>query len=203
MTHTLNRRGLSKSRPGEEIVVLCMAYRERKAEKMQEMQEHARTVLKYEPDNFIGKPFGLEPEQIEAMAPMTGVITAVFNDRETVRKLVEEIKSKKLGISVVLSGLFTDVHDICNCAGLKEHTHHLSLGIFGKKDRLPDEKTLEIMTQCGHSLISQHLVDAVAKKIKKGKMTCEEGAHLLLKPCACGIVNTERTARILGEMAES
>lgn len=200
MTHTLNRRGLSEARPGEEIVVLCMVHQANKTGKMEEMQKIARTVLKYEPLNFIGKPMGLDAEAIETMAPMTGIVTAVFDKKETVLKLVEDIKSQKLGISVVLSGLFDDVRDICGSAGLTEHTHHISLGIFGQKERLPDEKTLEIITQCGHSLISPGLVEAVVKKIAKGKMTIEEGASLLVKPCACGIGNTKRIEKILSRM---
>lgn len=201
MTHTLNRRGLSETRPGEEIVVLCMVTRAEKARKAEEMGRLAKTVLKYKPENFIGKPLGLEPEAVEAMAPVTGVVTAVFNNKEDVRKLIEEIKSQQLGISVVLSGLFNDVRDICNCAKLKEHTYHISLGTFGKTDRLPDEKTLEITTQCGHSLISPRLVDVVVKKIRKGKITPEEAARLLIKPCVCGIGNAKRIEKILGEMA--
>jgi len=200
MTHTLNRMGISEARPGEEIVVLCMAPRTQKAQKMEAMRKMAETVLKYEPDNIIGKPLGLEAEQIEMMAPMTGIITAVFNNKEDAEKLIEDIKSQDLGISVVLSGLFSDVRDICKCAGLKEHTYHISLGIFGRTDRLPDEKTLEITTQCGHSLISPLLVEAVVKKIRKGKMTCEEAAQLLIRPCACGIGNAQRIEKVLGEM---
>jgi len=201
MTHSLNRKGLSETRPGEEIVVLCMAHREDRMQKMEAMQKLARTIFKYKPDNIIGKPFGLEEEQIEMMAPMTGIITAVFNNMDDVRKLVKDIKSQNLGVSVVLSGLFGDVHDICDCAGLKEHTYHISLGVFGETGRLPDEKTLEITTQCGHSLISPSLVEAVVKKIRKGKMTLEEAASMLVKPCACGIGNNKRIERILGEMA--
>jgi hypothetical protein len=59
---------------------------------------------------------------------------------------------------------------------------------------------MEITTQCGHALISPHLVAAVVKKIRKGKMTVEEAARMLIKPCACGIGNTTRIERLLGEM---
>jgi hypothetical protein len=54
------------------------------------------------------------------------------------------------------------------------------LGIFGKTEKLPDKKTLEITTQCGHALISPHLVEHIVKKMKKGKMTSAEGAKLLV-----------------------
>jgi hypothetical protein len=200
MTHTLNRTGLSEAKPGEEIIVLCMVHRPDKIQKMQQMQEIATTILRYEPDNIIGRPLGLGADEIVSLAPIAGIITAVFSDKETALKVVQDIKSQKPGVSVVLSGLFTDVHDVCSCAGLKEHTYHISLGILGKTDRLPAERTMEIVTQCGHSLISPHLVSAVVKNIRKGKMTCEEGAHLLVKPCACGIGNPKRIQKILEEL---
>jgi hypothetical protein len=165
------------------------------------MKKIARTVLKYGPSNFVGKPLGLDAETVEEMAPLTGVVTAVFTDKEVVWKLIEDIKSQRLGVSVVLSGLFRDVRDVCQCAGLKEHTYHISLGIFGKTGRLPDENTLEITTQCGHSLISANLVEAVVKKIKKGALTFEEGAQMLIKPCACGIGNPKRVEEILRRIA--
>jgi len=200
MTHTLNRTGLSEARSGEEIIVLCMVHRAEKAQKMEEMKEIARTVLGHEPENVIGRPLGLDNETIEMMAPMTGIITAVFTSKDDALKVVKEIKSKKPGISVVLSGLFSDVHDICDCAGLREHTHHISLGIHGRTARLPDGKTLEITTQCGHSLIASNLIVALLKKIRKGKMTTEEAALCLAKPCACGIVSMKRVKEILEGM---
>jgi hypothetical protein len=200
MTHTLNRRGLSDERPGEEIVILCMAHCSQKAKKAEAMRHIATTVLKYQPDNYLGKPLGLSPEALEMMAPVAGVVTAVFHDKEVVRNLVADLKSQKLGVSVVLSGLFSDVEDICKSSDLTEHTYHFSLGVFGKTARLPDEKTLEITTQCGHSLISPALVADVIKRIKKAKLTVEEGAALLIKPCACGIGNPARIEQILEKL---
>jgi hypothetical protein len=200
MTHTQNRTGLSESRPDEEIVVLCMAHGPEKAQKMNCMKKAADTILKYKPNNVLGRPMGLDDEQIASMVPMTGIITAVFNNKADVENLVKEIKSQKLGISFVVSALHNDVRDICKCAGLKEHTYNISLGVFGKTEKLPDEKSLEITTQCGHALISAHLVEALVKKIRKGKTTIEEAAHMLAKPCVCGIGNTKRIEKILGDM---
>jgi len=201
MTHTLNRRGLSEERPGEEIVLLCMIPAHERGKKSEEMTELAKTVLRYKPDNIIFAPLGLDEERIIDLAARGTIITAVFTDKNAVEKLVEEIKSKKLGISVVLSGLFADVHDICAKAGLKEHTYNISLGIHGKTEKLPDEKTLEITTQCGHALISPHYVRHIAEKIKKGKITIDEGTGLLIKPCVCGIGNPCRIQETLEEMA--
>ena len=103
---------------------------------------------------------------------------------------------------MVLSGLFGDVREICKENDLKEHTFNISLGVFGKTEQLPDGKTLEITTQCGHGLISANFVKHVLKKIKKGKITSEEAAKLLIKPCLCGIGNPKRIANILEQKLE-
>jgi hypothetical protein len=200
MTHTLNRRGLSETRPGEEIVVLFMVHQGEKEKKLPGMVPIVETVLKYRPSNIIGAPMGLTEEQIRKLVPRGGVLTAVFNNPEDVRNLIAEIKEKKLGISMVLSGLFSDVRCLCQANALKEHTYNISLGIFGKTEKLPDEKTLEIVTQCGHALISPHMVKDIVKKIKRGKMTAEEGAKILIKPCVCGIGNPQRMEKLLTEM---
>ncbi len=203
MTHTLDRTGLSPERPGEEIVILCMVHYKNKEEKSDQMQELARTILSYKPNNFIGLPLGISEEYLLPLAAQAGVVTAVFTDKEIVTELIKEIKSKKLGISVVLSGLFTDVREICEAAGLSEHTSHYTAGIFGKTSLLPDYVTLEILTQCGHGLVSRYYVKDVVRRIKKGTLTAAQGAELLSKPCVCGIVNKKRTEEILLKLSGS
>jgi hypothetical protein len=201
MTHTLNRKGLSEERPGDEIVVLFMVHQREREQKIEGMGPIVETVLKHKPDNMIGAPAGMTEEQMRTRLGRGGIITAVFNNQEDVKKLVGEVKEKKLGISMVLSGLFTDVREICRANDIKEHTFNISLGIFGKTEKLPDEKTLEITTQCGHALISPYLVEDVVKKMKKGKMSAKEGAKLLTRPCVCGIGNPQRIETLLDEMA--
>ncbi|MBN1881887.1 MAG: hypothetical protein JW885_06910 [Deltaproteobacteria bacterium] len=202
MTHTLDRIGLSENHSGEEIVILCMVHYKHKEEKSEEIQEIARTVLKYKPNNFIGFPLSIPEEYLLPMAAQAGIVTAVFTDMSSITSLVRELREKALGISVVLSGLFSDVRKICDETGLTEHTTHYTAGVFGKTDELPDHLTLEITTQCGHALVSSHYVSNIVKKIRKGMLTSEEGAELLAKPCVCGIVNKKRTAEILAKMAQ-
>lgn len=200
MTHTLNRTGLSEGVPGEEIVVLCMIHQAQKEQKAAAMQRIARIVLSYEPLNYIGQPLGLDKEAVIPLTAVTGIITAVFTDMEAVRRMTREIKSQNLGVSVVLSGLFTDVNDICRSAGLKEHTYHISLGTCGCSEKLPDSETLDITTQCGHALIAPQLVHHVVKQIRKEKMSLSEGAEMLITPCVCGIGNPERIQKTLARI---
>jgi len=200
MTHSLNRMGLTDNTPGEEFIILCMVHQHEKAKKADAMKKVAETVFKYEPDNVIGLPMGFTKDDVISLAPSTGIITAVFTNEDDILKLVKDIASQDLGISVVISGLFSDINSICRSSDLTEHTFNISLGIFGKTENLPDNKTLEITTQCGHGLISPHLVKHIAKKISKGKMTTDEGAQMLIKPCVCGIGNPKRITHILSEM---
>lgn len=200
MTHTLNRRGLSESRPGEEIIFLAMVQQKAKPHKTEAMRAMAETVLKYKPDNIIGAPLGLTNQEVIEKCIGAGIVTAVFSNQNDVEKLLEEIKTRRFGISVVLSGLFSDVQKICEETGLTPHTYNISLGIFGRTERLPDEKTLDITTQCGHALISPHLVKHIVQRMKKGKMTSAEGAKMLVKPCVCGIGNPNRFENILDQL---
>jgi hypothetical protein len=201
MTHTLNRTGLTKEKSGKEIIFLAMVHAKYKNEKAEEMKELASLIVKYNPSNFIGAPTGFTPEVLVKVAGRLSIITAVFHNMGTVKKLVQEIKAKKLGISIVLSGLFSDINHVCQKTGLREHTHNISLGIFGQTEALPENGVMDITTQCGHALISPHYVKHLFKKVGKGKMTSQEAAKLLVKPCVCGIGNKERIEKILDSMA--
>lgn len=201
MTHTLNRTGLAEEKNCEEIIFLAMVHAKYKNEKVEEMKELASLIVKYNPSNFIGAPTGFTPEVLVKVAGRLSIITAVFRDMETVSKLIQEVKAKKLGLSIVLSGLFSDINHVCQETGLKEHTHNISLGIFGQTEELPEKEVMDITTQCGHALISPHYVKHLLKKVGKGKMTSEEVAKLLIKPCVCGIGNAERIEKILDSMA--
>ncbi|MCJ7771507.1 MAG: hypothetical protein MUP22_00060, partial [Desulfobacterales bacterium] len=106
MTHTLNRLGLTDKAPETEFVFLCMVNQKEKPEKSGAMKTIAETIFNYNPDNFIGAPMGLTSDDVISLAPATGIVTAVFTNKEDVFGLIKDIKSQKLGISVVISALF-------------------------------------------------------------------------------------------------
>ncbi|MHA1632632.1 MAG: hypothetical protein ACTSXC_07510 [Candidatus Freyarchaeota archaeon] len=124
---------------------------------------------------------------------------AVYTNKEDVLKVVRELKEADLGFSVVVSGLFDEVFDICKKAGTGPHTVNLSLGTWGRTDLLPPEPILSLITMCGHAMISRHLVEHLIKRVKAGKMTPEEAAVEMGKQCTCNIFNVERAARIIRE----
>jgi hypothetical protein len=67
---------------------------------------------------------------------------------------------------------------------------------------LPEDDVLEMITMCGHSLISRNLVRDVIAKVKSGKLSPEDAALVASKPCTCGIFNTSRCAKKFREILE-
>ena len=131
------------------------------------------------------------------------MLHAVFKDRETLKACLKDMKEQNFGLSVVVSGLYDEVEQICSEVGLSPHTVEHSLAIHGKTGKLPDEKVLEVTTMCGHAMVSTNLVDHMVKKIEGGEMSYEEGAKELCKPCKCGIFNPYRAEKLLRFMTNT
>lgn len=115
---------------------------------------------------------------------------------EAVENVLRKLKEADLGISIVVSGLISEVSEIAKRVGLKPHTATISLGIYGKKSLLPEDDVLKITTMCGHSLIGNNLVRFAQKEIEAGRDP-EEVADLLSRPCICGIFNVRRCAALM------
>lgn len=124
-------------------------------------------------------------------------IRGIFTRREQVVEFLKQIKEKDLGMSVIISGVLSEVIPACKEAGVTPHSINYSLGVWGKKDNLPNDTTLSITTMCGHHMIPPKFVDHVMKRVKKGKLTPEEGAKKLAEFCYCGIFNHVRCADII------
>lgn len=120
-----------------------------------------------------------------------------FSKPEAVAGVLRKIRDEELGISIVVSGLIEEVIKIAHNLDLTPHTATLSLGIFGKKAKLPKDDTLKLITMCGHSLVGTPLVEDTLEQIQRGKLTPEEGADIIARPCTCGIFNTVRCAELI------
>ncbi|MHA1277785.1 MAG: hypothetical protein ACTSQ8_11375 [Candidatus Helarchaeota archaeon] len=196
MTHSLHRWG-SETDLKEDYVLLAM----RSAgihDKTPEEKEVAREKLLH-----IGKIFeqyGPKSIMMERLRRFSPVVTAVFDNVEAIQQILTTLKQEDLGMSIVVSGLLSEIQKISKRVGLKPHTVHLSLGVFGKKELLPPEKIREITTMCGHHCVSPQSVENYVDQIQKGKITIEEAAQKLAQPCVCGIVNTTRVRKILHEL---
>ncbi len=129
-------------------------------------------------------------------------IRGVFTSKEQVIGFLKDIKAKDLGMSVVITGVLSEVLPACREAEVTPHSINYSLGVWGNKSRLPDDDTLSITTMCGHHMIPPKFVEDVQKQVDNGKLTAEEGAKKLSNFCYCGIFNQIRCAEILNIVSE-
>lgn len=189
MTHTLHRKGMEYDLK-EDYVILAMVARginDAYEDSRQKLIKIGEIMNKHDPVNIL-------PE-IGWRTSYT--ITAAFDNIETVREVIHELKKEDLGISIVISGLISEIEKLLQELNLDMHTVHFSLGTFGKKGILPSEEILEITTMCGHHTVSPQSISYYVDLIKKGKISLQKAAERLTRPCVCGIVNTSRIIKIL------
>jgi hypothetical protein len=134
----------------------------------------------------------------------SSVVTAVYTNLDDVIDLITDLKGdwlarngeNALPISMVLSGLFDDVRRCCQRTETQQHTFLHSLGFFGSVEKLPSREELEIITMCGHGLVSTNCVRDMVGKVEEG-LPPEHAADQIARPCVCGIVNRERAEEVL------
>jgi hypothetical protein len=130
-----------------------------------------------------------------------GVTThAVFNSQENLTKFLKRLREEDLGVSVVVSGLLQTVHECCAQSGITPHTVNMSLGVHGRTDKLATGKPLDIMTMCGHGMITSDLIWHYVGRIQKGQLTSQEAAMKIGSLCVCGIFNPARCAELFDEI---
>jgi len=140
---------------------------------------------------------GFSVQELVEGAHDRSYMAAVFGSRRQLEGALKELKEADLGISIVVSGELSEVFAAAEAVGLRPHTVHLSLGVWGKRELLPDDEVLEIASMCGHGMISCRHVEEVRDKVRAGKMSPEDAARALARACTCGIFNPERAARVL------
>ena len=184
MTHTLHRQGTAENLANDYLVMALPGVpspdiRER-------MDKFYQICMKYEPVNY--------------RSSISWRIY-VFDEKEKVDKILQEIVEADLGISIVVSGLYDKVRDCCHKAGIDEpHTINYSLGFWGNTGKLPEGNILELTTMCGHSLISPNLVKDMARRIAKG-FPAASAAEKIARSCVCDIFNTKRGEVLLEKIA--
>jgi len=201
MTHTLHRQGEWESLE-EDFVVLTMSAKTVNAEgsggKMRRLFEilEKHKFVNYG-DMKTGTILNSNRNTIHEGIQDTSIVHFVFTDKESVGRVLRELKEAELGTSVVISGLVEPIDQLCKQAGLKMHTVEFSGGIHGKLELLPERPILEITTMCGHGLVASNLVKEMIRQVKQRKKTLEEAALELAKPCQCGVFNTKRAEELL------
>lgn len=147
----------------------------------------------------------------EAAAGKGGAGAVVFTDLESVEKLLTDLKgawlarNKEKGypVSIVLTGLTTDIHQCCQKAGITEHTYLQCLGPFGKRVKeLPqNQDELSLITMCGHGFIARNRIRALVRRVQDGELTPAQAADDIGQPCRCGLRNKPRAEKIFARLA--
>jgi hypothetical protein len=203
MTNTLHRRGTPEALR-EDFVVFATPSRSMSPELPAKMRRFTEIVLKHKPVNA-GKIEDMamrriDPRRIDEEMRDQIAITATFDNVKAVASVVAELKEADLGIPINISGLLEEVSECCRGAGLKRHSAEQSLGVFGKTDRLPPREVVEIDTMCGHGMVSFNLIKKIIEEVKLERMTPEQGAYHLAKPCECGAFNPTRARHMLEKL---
>jgi len=203
MTHSLHRRGTAESLSEDYVVIMLRSIGINDSDYLPKCQEFLHIALRHNPINIgsemKGSMYEYQPEEIIAAAK--GDSHVVFDNPQALTEFLRELKKADLGLSVVVSGIFENVDECLEKAGLKHHTANFSLGIWGKTEKLPSDDILEVTTMCGHGLIAANLIKAMVKEIKAGTKTPEEAAKVLAPNCTCGIFNPARAAKLLARSA--
>jgi hypothetical protein len=133
-----------------------------------------------------------------------GWVSGVFDNKESVQGVINELGEGNFGSCTVVSGIFDEVNDITKKAPVAySHTINMSAETFGKLDLLPEPKILEIITMCGHHFVSRHLVKHLASQVKAGRKTAEDAAVELGKQCTCNFFNVARAAKLINQYVKS
>lgn len=123
-----------------------------------------------------------------------------FDSKDKIKEALRLVKSQDLGLSITVSGLTKELKEISLELGLKPHTINISCGYYGKINRLPSSKVLELSTMCGHGMIAFDLVQDIIHKLKEGDIDDKQAVHQIGKPCTCGIFNPTRAREILADV---
>ena len=126
-----------------------------------------------------------------------------FAGKEDFIRTLKEAIEADFGLSIVVQGILEEVEDCLREVGLRPHTVHHSLGVWGRTEKLPGKEILEITTMCGHGMTSPSLVRKCIEDVISGKRTFREAAELLARPCICGIFNPDRAEALLRRMAST
>ena len=208
MTHSLHRIGTEENLLNDYVLLITPAMGINQTNSRLKMLSVLDILTEIQPNNIgsyeIGTIYsGVTIEDIKENMPETPRVRCCFDNKEKMFDLLRHLKELDLGLSVVISGLNTEVVEMAKALDIEPHSVNYSLGIFGKTERLSDNAVLEIMTMCGHGMISSNLIQKMIDQVQSGEKTPEEAAEELAKPCVCGIFNVHRATELLSKYTKS
>jgi len=205
MTHSLHRRGERESLENDFVVLGCPATGVNKKGSAPKTRKFLSICYENGPVNLgdmkTGNVYNTTMDDILDHVTDGTIVQCTFDNRERVVALLKQLKDDKPGISVIISGLTDVVQQCMDEAGLgRIHSLEYSMGTWGKTEKLPDYEVLELITMCGHAMISANLVDKLVRDIKRGRKNVEEAVLEMTKCCTCGNFNLTRAAQLLRKL---
>ena len=203
MTHTLLRTGDIESQKKEFCWLVYQSKGINDQDFVEKAQQYIATIELVGGDNWgdtkTGSLYQVGSTVIKENIRDNSRIRGVFAGKEKAVEFLKQVIDQELGKSVILSGVISEISQICKAVGITPHSANFSLGIWGRKDKLPNEKILSISTMCGHHMVPKKYIEAVKEEVDQGSITPDEGAKKLAGFCYCGIFNPVRCSEILSE----
>ncbi len=205
MSHTNHRTGTYESLQKDFAVIMMPARGINEVDTGLRLQQFLQIGYRHHPVNAgparTGDAFMTAPEKLIAHERKSKIAQIVFDDRKNLEGFIRDLVAADLGFSIIVSGLFDEVEDVCQRVGVKRHTTLCSLGVWGRVDRLPGSEVMDIATMCGHGMIAFNLVKDVIERLKRRSLSLDEAVKTLTRPCACGVFNPARARDLLSRLA--
>jgi hypothetical protein len=208
MTHSLHRRGSYEELKDDFVVLGCPATGVNKEGSAPRTQKFLSICYKHGPINLgdmkTGNIYNTTMDDILASVTDGTIVQCTFDNRDKIVTLLKELKDRRPGISVIISGVTDVVQQCMHEAGLGPiHSLEYSLGTWGAIERLPDYPILKLLTMCGHAMIASDLVGKMIRDIKRGRRTIRDCCVEMAQCCTCGNFNVTRGENIFREVLSS
>ncbi len=138
-----------------------------------------------------------DPEAVLRGIDGPSTVAAVFDTYQKMRAFVDALVKADLGVSINISAPMEAARRCCRDVGIARHSVEYSAGFRGRVERLPDARTLEISTMCGHGMVSAAFARKMLDWVKENRRTPAEAAAYMARFCSCGVFNTLRAERLL------
>ncbi len=151
------------------------------------------------PTNHWKREHRADPEAVIRGIDGPTTVAAVFDSYDKMRAFVEALAEADIGVSINIAAPMDAAHRCCRDAGLTRHSVEYSVGFQGRLDKLPDARTLELSTMCGHGMVSAAFARKMLDFVRENRRTPAQCARYMARFCSCGVFNTKRAERLLEE----
>jgi hypothetical protein len=206
LTNTLHRKGSEEDLREDYVIFVTMARGINREGSAPKIHEFLRICQKHNPINIGSSKYGSVLQEDVGFSDLIANLkdgatsAAVFNDLDTLQKVIAELIEADLGVSINVSGLLEGVQDCCHKNGIERHSVEHSLGFWGAKDLLPERDVMEINTLCGHGMVSFSLIRKMMEQVRIRRLNPKEAAKIMGKCCECAVFNTDRAEHLLEKL---